>query len=99
MERVCVRFRAELQGPLVAGFHQGAGHGSLPLRNRRLLLGFIASCLLSQPVDRVLDDVRAADAKRVEELGFDIKWDAILTSARPLSTDLTHREAGKMRLW
>ena len=55
-----------VQGPLVVGFHERAGHGSLPLRHRRLVLGFVASF----PIERVLDGVSAADAKRVEELGF-----------------------------
>ena len=41
-------------------------------------------------------DVRAADAKRVEELGFDVKWDTIPTHSKAMSTGLTHREAGKM---
>ena len=72
----CVRFRAELRGPLVVGFHEWAGHASFPLRHQRLLLGFVATCLLAQPIERVLDDVSAADAKRVEELGFDVTWDA-----------------------
>ena len=72
----CVRFRAEMQGPLIKGCHEKAGHGSLPLRHRRLLLVFVAS------IERVLDDVSAADNKRVEELGFYVRRDAIPTLSK-----------------
>ena len=42
---------ASVSDSFVVGFHGRAGHGSLPLRHRRWLLGFVASCLLSEPIE------------------------------------------------